>query len=321
MKAIRVHRFGGPEVLTVDDLPDPVAQPGEVVVRVRAAGVNPYDTYMRAGNYGARNPALPYTPGSDAAGVVEALGSGVNDLKVGDRVYTAGTVTGAYAEKARVKRDQVHTLPETVSFSQGAGVWVPYATAYRSLFQLAHARPGETVLVHGASGGVGIAAMQFARSVGLRVIGTAGSREGLDLVAREGATVVVNHRTERYQQQILDATGGAGVDVILEMLANVNLGNDLKMLASRGRVVVIGSRGDVTVTPRDLMGKEGAIFAVQLWLAPAADVKEIHAALQAGLASGALKPIVGAELPLSGAPDAHRRVIESTAMGKTVLVP
>jgi NADPH2:quinone reductase len=208
-----------------------------------------------------------------------------------------------------------------VSFSQGAGVWVPYATAYRSLFQLAHARPGETVLIHGASGGVGVAALQFARATGLRAIGTAGSREGLDLVAREGAAVVLNHRSAGYQEQILEATNGAGVDLILEMLANVNLGNDLKLLASRGRVVVIGSRGDVTITPRDLMGREGAILAVQLWRATPVEAKEISAALGAGLASGALQPIVGAELPLSAAPDAHRRVIESTALGKTVLVP
>ena len=186
MKAIRVSAFGGPEVLKVEDVPDPRPQAGEVVVRVKAAGVNPYDTYMRAGTYASGNPPLPWTPGSDAAGTVEAVGAGV-ELKPGRRVYTAGTITGAYAERALCKASQVHPLPDAASFAQGAGVWVPYATAYRSLFQLAHARPGETVLVHGASGGVGVAAVQLARAAGLVVIGTAGSDAGLSAVLMEGA--------------------------------------------------------------------------------------------------------------------------------------
>ncbi len=321
MQAIRVHRFGGPEVLTLEDVPDPSPQPGEVVIGVRAAGVNPYDTYMRAGSYGARNPALPYTPGSDAAGVVEAVGAGVADLGVGDRVFTSGTVTGAYAAKARATREQVHRLPDNVTFAQGAGIYVPYATAYRSLFQLARARPGERVLVHGASGGVGTAALQFARAVGLRVIATAGSEEGLDLVRREGADVVVNHRTPGYHQQILDSTQGEGVDVVLEMLANVNLGQDLKLLATRGRVVIVGSRGDATITPRDLMTREASVMGVLLWGVSRPEATEIGAALGAGLRSGALRPIVGAELPLRAAPEAHERIIGSTALGKIVLVP
>lgn len=321
MKAIRVHRFGGPEVLALEDVPDPSPQPGEVVVRVKAAGVNPYDTYMRSGAYGARNPTLPYTPGSDAAGVVQAVGAGVDDLDVGARVYTAGTVTGAYAELTRARREHVHPLPDGVSFAQGAGIFVPYATAYRSLFQLAHVRPGETVLVHGASGGVGVAAVQMARAVGVRVIATAGSKEGLDLAKREGAAVTVNHRAPGYQQAILDATKGVGVNVILEMLANVNLGHDLKLLAPRGRVVVIGSRGDVQITPRDLMMREATVMGVLLWAVSGPDDAEIQAAIGAGLASGALRPIVGVELPLAEAAEAQRRVIESTAHGKVVLVP
>jgi NADPH2:quinone reductase len=153
MKAICVSEFGGPEVLKLEDVPDPrPPRSGEVLISVNAAGVNPYDTYMRAGSYGTRDPALPYTPGSDAAGVVESAGAGV-DLKAGDRVYTTGTISGAYAELALCKSSQVQLLPTRVNFSQGAGVYIPYATAYRALFQLARAKPGETVLVHGASGG------------------------------------------------------------------------------------------------------------------------------------------------------------------------
>ncbi|MGA2982044.1 MAG: alcohol dehydrogenase catalytic domain-containing protein [Terriglobales bacterium] len=151
MKAICVSEFGGPEVLKLEDMPDPrPPQSREAVVRVNAAGVNPYDTYMRSGAYGSGNPALPFTPGSDAAGIVESVAADV-DLTPGDRVYTTGTISGAYAELALCKRSQVHPLPERMSYAQGAGVYVPYATAYRALFQLAHARPGETLLVHGAS--------------------------------------------------------------------------------------------------------------------------------------------------------------------------
>jgi len=320
MKAIRVGAFGGPEVLKLEDVPDPRPGPDEVLVRVKAAGVNPFDTYMRAGAYGARNPTLPYTPGSDAAGVVESAGPGV-ELKAGERIYTAGTITGAYAELALCKRAQVHPLPARVTFAQGAGVYVPYATAYRALFQLARAQSGETALVHGASGGVGLAAVQLARAAGLTVVGTAGSEEGLQLVRREGAHQAVNHKTADYRKQILDRTGGAGVDVIVEMVAHVNLAHDLQLLAHRGRVVVVGSRGRIEIDPRDVMSREAAVLGVLLWRVPDGEAAEIHAALQAGLAGGTLRPVVAAELPLASAPEAHRRITAGDARGKIVLVP
>src|SRR6185295_15980220 len=193
MKSIRVHEFGGPDVLKLEEIAQPQPQAGEVLVRVKAVGVNPYDTYMRAGTYGANNPTPPYTPGSDAAGTVELVGPGVTDLAVGDPVFTVRTISGAYAEFALCTRAQVHPLPARVSFAQGAGVWVPYATAYRALFQLAQSKPGETVLIHGASGGVGTAAVQWARSAGMTIIGTAGTEQGLELVKAEGADHVFNH--------------------------------------------------------------------------------------------------------------------------------
>src|SRR5260370_4637943 len=156
MKAILVREFGGPEVLKLEEISTPKPSAGQVLVRIHAAGVNPYDTYMRAGTY-AIKPPLPYTPGSDGAGGGEAIGEGVKKVKSGDRVYTAKTVTGAYAEYAVTLEEQVHALPEKISFGQGAGVWVPYGTAYHALHHSAQARASETVLVHGASGGGGIA--------------------------------------------------------------------------------------------------------------------------------------------------------------------
>ncbi|HEX8687672.1 MAG TPA: NADPH:quinone reductase, partial [Pyrinomonadaceae bacterium] len=248
MKAIRVHEFGGPEVLRLEDVPEPSPGAGRVVVRVRAAGVNPVDTYIRGGAHAVR-PALPYTPGLDAAGEVVAVGEGVERFGVGSRVYTAGSLTGAYAEFTLCEESQCHPLPEHVLFTEGAAVNTPYATAYRALFQRAQAKPGETVFVHGASGGVGTAAVQLARAAGFVVIGTAGTEDGLRLVIEQGAHRALDHRAPDYLGHLAEFTGGRGVDVILEMLANVNLNKDLEVLAKGGRVVVVGSRGTVEINP------------------------------------------------------------------------
>ena len=320
MQAIVARAFGGPEVLKLEEVPTPKPAAGQVLVRIHAAGVNPYDTYMRAGTYAVK-PPLPYTPGSDGAGVVEAVGDGVKTVKPGDRVYTAKTVTGAYAEYALALEDQVHSLPERISFGQGAGVWVPYGTAYHALHHSAAARASETVLVHGASGGVGTAALQMAIAMGLAVLGTAGTQKGLDLVKSEGAQQVFDHSKAGYQEEILKATGGRGVDIILEMLANVNLAHDLKLLAPRGRVIVIGNRGEVTVNLRELMGRRASIRAFTLWGITPSEEAEIHAGLIAGLANGTLRPVVGKEMPFAEAPRAHKEILEPGAAGKIVLLP
>ncbi|MGC2816255.1 MAG: NADPH:quinone reductase [Candidatus Acidiferrum sp.] len=320
MKAILVHQFGGPEVLKFEEVPTPKPADGQVLVRIHGVGVNPYDTYMRSGTYAVK-PPLPYTPGSDGAGVVEAVGSGVTKVKPGDRVYVAKTVTGAYAEYAIALESQVHRLPANVSFAQGAGVWVPYGTAYHALFHSAHAHASETVLIHGASGGVGIAGVQFARAMGLTVLGTASSQKGLDLAAREGAQQVFNHAKPGYLDEVMKATGGRGVDVILEMLANVNLANDLKLLATNGRVIVIGNRGEVTINPRDLMARRASVRAFTLWAITETEEAEIHAGIIAGLENGTLRPVVGKEMSLAEAPRAHKEIIEPGAAGKIALVP
>jgi NADPH2:quinone reductase len=275
---------------------------------------------MRTGSYAVK-PSLPYTPGSDGAGIVEAAGDGVKKVKPGDRVYTAKTVSGAYAEYALALEEQVHPLPEKITFGQGAGVWVPYGTAYHALHHSAEARASETVLVHGASGGVGTAALQMARAMGMTVFGTAGTQKGLDLVKREGAHQVFNHSKAGYQEEILKATGGRGVNIILEMLANVNLAHDTKLLANEGRVIVIGNRGEVTINPRELMSRRASIRAFTLWGITPAEEREIHAGLISGLAFGTLRPVVGKELPLAEAPRAHKEILEPGAAGKIVLIP
>jgi NADPH2:quinone reductase len=320
MKAVRVHQFGGPEVLTVDDLPDPAPGPGEVLIRVRSAGVNPVDAYRRSGKYG-RLPQLPYTPGSDAAGEVVEVGEGVTRFRRGDRVYTDHLASGAYAELLTVAAEHAHALPGNASFAQGAALGVPYATAYQALFHRGRAHPGEVLLVHGATGGVGLAAVQLARARGLTVLGTGGSEEGRQEVLRQGAHQVFDHHDAGYLDRVREATGGRGVDIVVEMLANQNLGRDLGVLARGGRVVVVGSRGPVEIDPRDTMGRDADIRGMTLFNASEAELREIHSALLAGLENGTLRPVIAEEIPLAEAPRAHERVMESAHHGKVVLVP
>src|ERR671922_1820625 len=289
MKAIRIHTFGEPEVMQLEDVPDPQPGPGQVVVRVHAAGVNPVETYVRSGIY--PKPPTPFTPGNDGAGVVEAVGPEVNQVAVGDRVYIAGSISGTYAEKALCLAASVHPLPPQASYAQGAAINVPYGTAYHALIQRARALPGESVLVHGASGGVGIAAVQLARAAGMTIIGTAGTDRGRKLVLEQGAHHVLDHSAPGYLEEVLNLTANRGVDVILEMLANVNLGHDLDVLAHGGRVAAIGNRGPgnqgtVSINPRAAMSRDAAILGISLGNASEREVASMHAALVGGLTNG-----------------------------------
>ena len=319
MKAIRVHQFGEPGVLHLEEVPTPQPGGGQVLVRVHASGVNPVETYLRSGS----NPhlTLPYTPGTDAAGVIESVGAGVSHWKPGERVYTSGTLSGAYGAFTLCEVTRVHRLAESFSFQQGAAIGVPYGTAWRAIHQRAQARSGETILIHGASGGVGIAATQLARAAGLKVIGTAGTDAGRDLVTAQGAHHVLDHRQPGYLEQALAFTEGRGIDLILEMLANVNLGQDLSLLARYGRVIVIGSRGRVEINPRDLMTREADVRAMMLFNITDAERAEIYGALGKGFEDGTLRPIIGRELPLAEAEKAHVAVMEPGACGKIVLIP
>jgi len=319
MKAIVVRAFGGPEVMQIEEVPAPAPGPGQVTIRVHAVGVNPVDAYIRSGNY-ARKPSLPYTPGTDVAGTIEQMGAGVTRLKRGDRVYAHAAIGGC-ADIALSDDWQAHPLPPRVSFAQGAALGVPYATAWRALFIRAQAKAGDSVLVHGGSGGVGTAAIQMARAHGLTVIATAGTDKGMALVRSQGAHHALNHRDAGYLQQVSGLTDGRGVDIVLEMLANVNLDHDLDVLAHGGRVVVIGNRGRVEIDPRKMMGKDGTIIGMTLFNTTREEFQEIHAGLVAGLENGTLNPVIRKELPLEQAAQAHVAVMEPGAFGKIVLIP
>lgn len=292
-------------------IPDLKPTDNQVLVRIRAVGVNPVDTYIRSGNYDPK-PDLPYTPGKDAAG--EVLGTG-------KRVYITGALTGAYADYALCNTSDVHPLSEKLSFEQGAGIGVPYATAFHALFQRAQAKTDETVLIHGGSGGVGTAAIQLARNAGLTVIATAGTDEGIELTRKLGAHHVLNHRKPDYLAEIPKITKGRGVDVIVEMLANVNLGKDLTVLAMRGRIAVIGSRGPVEINPREAMRRNADIRGVMLGNASAEERMRIFTELNLGFHVGTLVPIVGKAMPLADASKAHEEVMKPGAHGKIVLKP
>jgi len=320
MKAIRIHSFGPPEVMKLETIPELEIGSGQVLVKIKAAGVNPVDAYIQSGMYRPDLP-LPYTPGIDGAGTIQAIGPGVKKFHAGQRVYLTWSVSGSYAEAALCAEAHVFSLPEKTSFAQGAAIGVPYGTAFRALFQRAHAMPGESVFIHGASGGVGLAAVQIAVAAGLRVIGSAGSKTAVELVRRQGAHVVVSHGDPGYLDAVMKSTEGQGVDVILEMLANVNLGKDLTLLRKGGRVVVIGSRGKVEIDPRETMGRDAAILGMSLFNISPAELASAHAAIGAGLVRGTLNPVVSREMPLSDAVAAHHAIMESSSLGKIVLVP
>jgi NADPH:quinone reductase len=319
MKAIRMHAFGGPDVLKLEEVPPPSTGIGQIVIDVKAAGVNPVDTYIRAGIYGPRS--LPFTLGMDVAGLVAAVGAEVSAFTPGDRVYAYAPALGGYAQQVLTDASNVFPLPKNLSFSEGAAIGVPYSTAYYTLFHRGQAQADETVLIHGASGGVGTAAVQLARSRGLHVIGTASTEKGRALVKAQGAQDVLDHGAPDYLDQLMTLTGQRGVDLIIELAAHVNLGRDLKVLAPRGRVVVVGSRGKVEIEPRDLMSRLADIRGMSIVYISKEELRSIHAALGAGLENGTLKPVIGREMPLAEAAKAHEAILEAGAHGKIVLLP
>ena len=321
MKAIRIHEFGDANVMQLEDMPDPTAGAGEVVIKVEAIGVNPVDTYIRSGVHLIR-PELPYTPGGDAAGTVLSVGDGVGQFQIGERVYVAnGGGQGSYGEQAVLGADQILPLPDNVSFAQGAAIGTPYGTALWALVNRGRGKAGETMLVHGASGAVGTAALQIAKSMGITTIGTAGSERGLDLVRQQGAAHALDHTQDGYLDAIGEITGGRGPDLILEMLANVNLPQDMEIVAKYGRIVIIGNRGPVEINARVAMMKELDILGIARFNATDDEMSAMNTRIGRGLADGSLSPVIGREMPLADAVEAHDAVLRPGAYGKIVLIP
>lgn len=322
MRAVVVEEFGGPEVLVVREIPVPEPRAGEVRVQLRAVGVNPVETYIRAGSY-PHEPALPYTPGNDGAGVVDAVGEGVDGLRPGDRVFVAASHakrnTGTYADYVVCDASVAGRLPEGVSFAQGAGIGTPGLAAADALFVRARMQPGETVLVHGASGGVGTLAVQLAHRIGAIVLGTAGNASGRALVERLGARKAFDHHAEGYLDDILEATAGRGVDVVVDMAAHANLMKDVKVAATRGRIVVVGSRGSLDFDPRGLMGADLDVRGMNVNNLRPSELNLVMHALEAAL-EGGLDVVVAQTFPLEQAAQAHRAVAERGKDGKIVLV-
>lgn len=319
MKAVFVESFGGPEVLQVREVPDLVPAHDQVLVRLHATGINPVDTYIRSGAYG-RLPELPYTPGFDGAGVIQACGSSVRGLTRGLRVYVSGSLTGTYAEACLCLPTQIHTLPRQATFESGACMGIPYATASYALLHRVKARRSQAILIHGATGGVGIAALQLAKRAGLRVLCTYGTEAGRLLLVQQGADGVFDHNESGYETQILAATNGLGVSVIIEMLANVNLGRDLPLLTAGGIVCVVGSRGAVQIQPRELMSRDAEIRGILLTNASQGVLAQIHGDFFSGLGDGSIKPVIRKTFSLDQAADAHELQVLRGAAGKLLVL-
>ncbi len=316
MKAVRSHNYGGPEVFSVEEVPQPEPGPGQLLVAVKAAGVNPVDTYIRQGinNYSA---TFPHTPGSDGAGVVEAVGEGVSDFSPGDRVFFTRCLTGSSAEYTLCEPGKTFVLPKTLSFAEGAGLGVPAVTAFAAVFLRGQAQAGERVLIHGGSGAVGSLAVQLAKTAGLSVAATAGSEAGAELLRSLGADPVLNHHDSDYLAAW--STPDTGFDLIIEMLADVNLDRDLKALARFGRVVIVGSRGNVEITPRDTMARNADVRGLAVFNLDDRDFGVIRRRLVPMLESGSIKPVVNRTYALSEVGQAHEDVLSSGAAGNRVI--
>jgi NADPH2:quinone reductase len=319
MKAIQVHQFGAADVLQVVELADPVPQSGQVLIRVHAAGVSPLDTYVREQSHGAPTPPLPYIPGFECAGEIVAIAPDVTRFKVGDRIY-GNPFLGAYAELLVQDANTLYPLPDNISYEQGTIVAVSYPTAQYALFNLAQAKPGSKVFVHGASGAVGSAAVQIARAAGMTVVGSAGSPQGLAMVEKEGAHLAVNHREPDYLDKAMAYTQGQGFDVILEMNATQKLADDVNLVASFGRIIIIGgTNGPVNLDPTPLLWKGASVIGLYIGLASPEELQQIHTAVFQGLHRGELRPQVSQSFPLLDVAKAHEAVHQSSSAGKIVL--
>jgi NADPH2:quinone reductase len=318
MRAIVVEEYGGPEVMKLQQQPQPKPAKGEVLVKVSAAGVNPVDTDWRSGSQGY-GPQLPFVPGLDGAGTVAELGDDVSELPIGTPVCFGLAKTGTYAEYCLVAAENCLPLPEHMSHTAGAAIFVPYATAWQALAHKAMAKPGETLFVHGASGGVGLACLQFARILGLDAIGSAGSKRGEQLILANGASKAVRHGQSNYQNVLNEIFATQPADIIVEMLGDKNLAFDLDIISRNGRIVIVGSRGEISIAPRHIMRNDVCVSGMSLLNAKHDEMASIRAVLRAGLEQKYIRPHIRRQFPLSKAAEAHTLLMQAGAAGKIVL--
>jgi len=317
IRAIVVTEYGGPLVLASREICIPKVEPGKVLIRLMAAGVNPVDTYMREGSNGYK-PILPFTPGMTGAGIIEDVGEGVIGYEIGDRVYIVGSVSGTYAEYCLCSPEQVFPMPARLGWAEAASLGLPYFTAARALFTKGGITRGDSVLIHGASGGVGLACLQLSTNRVSRVFGTAGSEAGIELVLKNGAEVCFNHNDGKHFEEIKRASGG--INLIVEMLANANLDEDIAILAPGARIVVVGSRGSIDFSPRDLMGGEYTLIGLRITLASLEERVSYAKLIEEGVEQGQIRPLIRAEFALENACRAHKALMESPSAGSMVLV-
>lgn len=324
MRAIRFHEIGGPEVLKYEEAPDPSPGPGEVLVRVRAAGVNYADTMFTRGRYFLQ-PRFPQTPGLEVAGEVVTAGEGVNGFAPGDRVMAALANAGGYAELAVVPAQHLTRIPAGLGWAQAAALPVQAVTADHVLFLAGRLQPGETVLVHAAAGGVGVMLVQMAALAGARVVATASTEEKRQLARALGADVTIDYTKPGWADAVREATDGRGADVICEMVGGDVFAQSLRCLAPWGRLVVFGVAGPETpsLNPAALMRLNQTV--VGYYLTTAMERGEVmaptHERIFRALESGRLRIVVGETAPLSAAADVHRRMVARETTGKLVLVP
>ncbi|WP_416900252.1 MAG: NADPH:quinone oxidoreductase family protein [Minwuia sp.] len=322
MKAMMVDELGPPEIMQFKEMPDPVAGPGEIRVRIRAVGLNFPDILMIAGKY-QHKPDLPFAPGMEAAGEVLDVGDGVTDYAPGQRVIIHGK-GGMYAEQAVVPEAWAVPLPESWSFEEGAAFWSAYLTAYVGLVSRGRMQAGETALIHGAAGGVGLAAVELAHALGARVIAVAGGKAKCDAVLAKGADFAIDHRTESFRDRVMEITDGAGADVIYDPVGGDVVFQSLRSIAWGGRLLIIGfAGGTIPEVPANYaLLKSCKVIGVRAGeygrRDPAAGRQVMRHMLELA-DSGKLQPHVHAVMPLQRAVDALAEISSRRVVGKMVL--
>lgn len=324
MLAYAIHQFGHPVQLSPEEVPPPSPAAGEILVEVQAAGLNPVDGYIASGTYALR-PELPFVPGLDGAGIVRESRDSGGAFKEGDRVFFHLPAPGALANQVVVPETNLGILPSSFSFAEGAALGIPALTAGYTLFYLAGLQEGATVFIHGGSGAVGLAATEWLRAANqnqakrpYRIISSAGTPEGLAMLRHRPGVEVVNHHQPDYREEILELTEGRGVDCLLEMNAHLHLNHDLDLLAPRGRIMVIGNQGEISINPRRLMVKLGEIRGVTLFHAEPEQRRHLIREISRLTAQGYLRPWIGRTIPATRAGEAFAALAERLP-GKTII--